>query len=193
MLDLAILGLLREQPRHGYELRRQLSDLGFWSVSFGSLYPALRRLEKQSFIVTKDQSGRRKSYRITMEGQEHLQELLEDDTAIKDDDRSFSLRLAFFRYLEPDARIEVLERRRDHVSERLKNTKASIKARANRTKEKIDRYTLALMEHGVRSAEADIAWLDELIESELAIEPKRRERRRKRTTRSRRDLTNEGA
>jgi hypothetical protein len=49
------------------------------------------------------------------------------------------------------------------------------------------------MEHGVRSAEADIAWLDELIESELAIEPKRRERRRKRTTRSRRDLTNEGA
>lgn len=184
MLDLAILGLLREQPRHGYELRRQLSDLGFWSVSFGSLYPALRRLEKQSFIVTKDQSGRRKSYRITMTGQEHLQELLEDDTAVKDDDRSFSLRLAFFRYLEPDARIEVLERRRDHLSERLKASKASIKARASRTKEKMDRYTLALMEHGVRSAEADIVWLDELIESELATEPKRRERRKTKATRS---------
>lgn len=179
MLDLAILGLLREQPRHGYELRRQLSDLGFWSVSFGSLYPALRRLEKQSLIVTKDQSGRRKSYRITMSGQEHLQELLEDDTAVKDDDRSFSLRLAFFRYLEPDARIEVLERRRDHLSERLKASKASIKARASRTKEKMDRYTLALMEHGVASAEADIVWLDELIETERAERPKRTKRRRR--------------
>jgi DNA-binding PadR family transcriptional regulator len=193
VLDLAILGLLREQPRHGYELRRQLSDLGFWSVSFGSLYPALRRLEKQSLIVTKDQSGRRKSYRITMSGQEHLQELLEDDTAVKDDDRSFSLRLAFFRYLEPDARIGVLERRRDHLSERLKASKASIKARASRTKEKMDRYTLALMEHGVRSAEADIVWLDELIESELATEPKRREPRKKKATQSAKGLTNEGA
>jgi DNA-binding PadR family transcriptional regulator len=193
VLDLAILGLLREQPRHGYELRRQLSDLGFWSVSFGSLYPALRRLEKQSLIVTKDQSGRRKSYRITMSGQEHLQEILEDDTAVKDDDRSFSLRLAFFRYLEPDARIEVLERRRDHLSERLKASRASIKARASRTKEKMDRYTLALMEHGVRSAEADIVWLDELIESELATEPKRREPRKKKAKQSAKGLTNEGA
>ena len=48
MLELAILGLLKEQPLHGYELKKRLGDtLGFlWGVSYGSLYPALRRLER---------------------------------------------------------------------------------------------------------------------------------------------------
>jgi DNA-binding PadR family transcriptional regulator len=47
LLELAILGLLKEQELHGYELKKRLTDaLGaFSSVSFGSLYPALARLE----------------------------------------------------------------------------------------------------------------------------------------------------
>ena len=52
MLELAVLGLLKEQPLHGYELKKRLGEtLGFlWGVSYGSLYPALRRLEKQGAI-----------------------------------------------------------------------------------------------------------------------------------------------
>ena len=52
MLELAILGLLKDQPLHGYELKKRLGDtLGFlWGVSFGSLYPALRRLERGGAI-----------------------------------------------------------------------------------------------------------------------------------------------
>jgi DNA-binding PadR family transcriptional regulator len=47
VLELAILGLLKEQELHGYELKKRLTEaLGsFSSVSFGSLYPALARLE----------------------------------------------------------------------------------------------------------------------------------------------------
>jgi DNA-binding PadR family transcriptional regulator len=46
VIDLAILGLLKEQPLHGYELKKRLTGvLGpLSSVSFGSLYPALARL-----------------------------------------------------------------------------------------------------------------------------------------------------
>jgi len=46
-IDLAILGLLREQDLHGYELRRRITDLAGLrpAVSFGALYPALSRLE----------------------------------------------------------------------------------------------------------------------------------------------------
>ena len=45
MLELAVLGLLKDQPLHGYELKKRLGEtLGFlWGVSYGSLYPALRR------------------------------------------------------------------------------------------------------------------------------------------------------
>lgn len=54
MLDLAILGLLEEGDLHGYEIRRQLREhLGLLAnVSFGSIYPALTRLEKSGAVVT---------------------------------------------------------------------------------------------------------------------------------------------
>ncbi len=49
MLDLAVLGLLEDNDLHGYELRKRLGDLlgqgQRLSISFGSLYPALGRLE----------------------------------------------------------------------------------------------------------------------------------------------------
>jgi DNA-binding PadR family transcriptional regulator len=53
MLDMAILGLLEERDLHGYEIRRQLRDnLGILAnVSFGSIYPALTRLEKAGAVV----------------------------------------------------------------------------------------------------------------------------------------------
>src|SRR6516165_133982 len=52
MLELAILGLLKEQDLHGYELKKRLVErLGFASgVSFGSLYPALARLESAGAV-----------------------------------------------------------------------------------------------------------------------------------------------
>jgi DNA-binding PadR family transcriptional regulator len=52
MFDLAILGLLDETDLHGYELRKRLGDLPGMglAVSFGSLYPALGRLEKAGHV-----------------------------------------------------------------------------------------------------------------------------------------------
>jgi len=52
VLELAILGMLKEQELHGYELKKRLTEaLGpFSSVSFGSLYPALSRLEASGAV-----------------------------------------------------------------------------------------------------------------------------------------------
>jgi len=43
VLELAVLGLLRRTPMHGYELRKQITSvLGlFRALSYGSLYPCL--------------------------------------------------------------------------------------------------------------------------------------------------------
>ena len=53
MLELAILGLLLESPMHGYELRKRLTGLfgAFRAFSYGSLYPALRRMQVDGLIV----------------------------------------------------------------------------------------------------------------------------------------------
>ena len=54
MLELAILGILHEAPMHGYELRKQLAaKLGTLraAISYGSLYPSLRRLQAAGWIT----------------------------------------------------------------------------------------------------------------------------------------------
>ena len=76
MLEVAILGLLKQQPMHGYQLSRELGESlgGFWRVSYGSLYPTLRRLERDGSVEpeqTEAVGGRRKTvYRITESGEQ---------------------------------------------------------------------------------------------------------------------------
>ncbi|HXQ59764.1 MAG TPA: PadR family transcriptional regulator, partial [Acidimicrobiales bacterium] len=59
MLELAILGLLEDQELHGYEIRKRLRDeLGLFSnISFGSLYPALSRLERAGAVQAIEESA----------------------------------------------------------------------------------------------------------------------------------------
>jgi DNA-binding PadR family transcriptional regulator len=170
MLELAILGLLKGQPMHGYQLSRELGDSlgGFWRVSYGSLYPTLRRLERREAVeaVQGDvaSTARRKNvYRITEKGEKLFFELLQDtpnDTSTED--TRFRVRLAFFRYLPPETRIRLLERRRSFLEDRLGTIKDSLRT----TGERADDYTLALMEHGRSATESDLVWLEGLIHAE---------------------------
>ena len=160
MLDLAVLGLLRRGSRHGYDLKRQLAELGFFRVSFGALYPALRRLEKRGFIEAMRPSTRRKAYRITPDGLVALDELLADGGEALEEDRRFQLRLAFFEFVAPERRMEILKRRRSQLLPlRAETGKVLHRAETSET----DPYTRALVRHNVARVEADIQWLDELI------------------------------
>lgn len=159
MIDLAVLGLLRKQPRHGYELKARLLELGFSRVSFGTLYPALRRLEKRGFIEALRQSGRRKAYRLTETGEAEFARIL--DTADDEEDRRFNMRLAFFQYLEPAARLRTLKRRRNQLVARLKLAQAALQRSVAEGPD--DHYTAALLRHNIETTEADINWLDQLI------------------------------
>src|SRR2546422_4821205 len=168
MLELAILGLLKERAMHGYQLRKRLADtLGsFWQVSYGSLYPALKRLQKEEaveMIFPKDQVGRRKNvYRITEKGEALFAELLDGAGQQASDDSGFSVRFAFFQYLKPETRIRLLERRRMFLEGRFSHLKDSVQ----RLKEGIDSYTLALMNRELAATETDIRWLDDVIQAE---------------------------
>ena len=181
MLELAVLGLLKERSMHGYQLKKSLSEtLGpFWQVSYGALYPALKRLSTQGAVeqvFPKTQVGRRRNvYRITDQGEEVFAELLSSSGDAIGDDNGFRVRLAFFRYLKPETRIGVLERRRAALMTRLGELRQRIAAyRAERA----DGYTMTLMRHGMDSTERDITWLDELIEAERRATRKARRARK---------------
>ena len=169
MLELAILGLLKERSMHGYQLSKRLTDTlgGFWRVSYGSLYPSLRRLERGGAVervFDQQEVGRRKNvYRITDHGEKLFLELLEEaGHETSSEDNRFRVRLAFFKYLAPDTRIRLLEKRRAFLEERLSTITTSLTA----TRDRFDTYTLSLMQHGRDSTEQDIAWLNGLIAAE---------------------------
>jgi DNA-binding PadR family transcriptional regulator len=166
VIELAVLGLLKDRPMHGYQLSRELGESlgGLWRVSYGSLYPTLRRLERDGAIESEgDVRGarRKKVYRITPKGEDLFLELLQEtpqDT--QTEDARFRMRFAFFRYLPPETRIRLLERRREALQDRLGTIAESL--RAGRT----DDYGRALIEHTRSVTESDIAWLDGLIAAE---------------------------
>jgi DNA-binding PadR family transcriptional regulator len=175
VLELAILGLLKEQELHGYELKKRLADtVGSGSgVSFGSLYPALGRLEKAGAVRVvalyaggeSIRGGRgKKVYSITERGERLFEQLLTADAGSNEDERSFNLRLAFARHLSRDDRIGMLERRRAYLLGRLARTRGSIRHGWGR----LDAYSRSLMEHGNETTEHDISWLDRLIARERA-------------------------
>lgn len=167
MLELAVLGLLKERPMHGYQLSQELGESlgGLWRVSYGSLYPTLRRLERDEAIESEagDVRGarRKKVYRITPKGEQVFLELLQEtphDT--QTEDARFRMRLAFFRYLPPETRIRLLERRQQALQERLARIAESLRVARG------DAYERALVEHNRTVTESDITWLEQLIAAE---------------------------
>jgi DNA-binding PadR family transcriptional regulator len=71
---LAILSLLADGPKHGYELIKQLEARsgGLYRASAGTVYPTLQLLEDEGMIVSETSDGKR-VYRITDEGRKELE------------------------------------------------------------------------------------------------------------------------
>lgn len=186
-LELAVLGLLKEGPMHGYELKKRLSfTLGpLYAVSYGSLYPCLSRLRQAGLVQERAGESkprrrrkatdkptdamasrivprRRKVYEITSSGETFFFEQLELG-AVYDTDR-FQTRFAFFRYMPKEMRLRLLEHRKAYLEEKLGEFKETLRA----TQARMDAYSRSLIDHGVETTEQDIRWLEGLIDQERA-------------------------
>jgi DNA-binding PadR family transcriptional regulator len=176
VLDFAVLGLLYEAPMHGYELRKRLGERlgGFRAFSYGSLYPALRRLVRAGLIVeeteppeptgTWTRRGRRRVYHLTAEGKERFAEMVTDSGPDTWEDDSFGIHLAFFSRTPAETRMRILEGRRRRVEERREGLRVTL----GRAGEQIDRYTRELHKLGLDASEREVRWLNELIAQEQA-------------------------
>ena len=77
-LDLIVLGLLRGGPANGWELTQsiQVTSKGALEVNYGSLYPALRRLEARGLVTAKwgvsENNRRARFYALTAAGRRQL-------------------------------------------------------------------------------------------------------------------------
>ena len=166
-LELAVLGLLQETPLHGYELRKRLNLLLGWTrlLSYGSLYPALKRMLRAGWITevaTSNAVSRRQRivYQITPAGIEFFTSEITESGPAAWEDESFNMRFAFFSRTDANVRLRILEGRRSRLQERLD------RARSQHGED--DRYVSELRRHSIESVEREVRWLTELIEAERA-------------------------
>ncbi|MFW6077975.1 MAG: PadR family transcriptional regulator [Gemmatimonadota bacterium] len=79
-LDLIVLRMLRAGPANGWELTQsiQVTSRGAFQVNYGSIYPALRRLEAQGWVKgrwgTTENNRRARFYELTRSGRRQLDE-----------------------------------------------------------------------------------------------------------------------
>lgn len=184
-LEFAVLGILHEGPMHGYELRKQLTTkLGAIraAISYGSLYPTLRRLQAANLITEAGEAAAtddavppltsrrgRVVYKITAEGKERFGDLLAETGPETWEDTGFGVHFAFFARTDRATRLRILEGRRRRVEERREGLR-DVLARAA---ERLDAYTLELQRHGLDSCEREVRWLEELIANERSGQPPR--------------------
>lgn len=164
-LKYAILGLLKEKPMHGYELRQRFRQmLGyFWRMSHGSLYPILKKLEREGLVTSEKlpQEGKpdAKVYSLTEQGEEAFLEWLRQpvEEVVPSHD-SLVLKLAFFEHLTKEEALGQLHRIRGFYAQTVQGLKQAHQAAEERSP-----YQALIVEGGIAHFEAALAWVDKMI------------------------------
>jgi DNA-binding PadR family transcriptional regulator len=169
-IELAVLGLLHEGPMHGYELRKRLNLMLGWGrvLSYGSLYPTLKKMLRASLIeetattMTPVTRRPRIVYQVTEAGHAEFERLMSEVGPTAWEDDNFDIRFAFFGRTDMEIRLRVLEGRRTRLQERLDRVQNQLAM----TQKEVDQYAAELQRHGVESVEREVRWLSDLINAE---------------------------
>jgi DNA-binding PadR family transcriptional regulator len=167
---LVILGLLRQQPLHGYELKHILEEeMGDWtSIAFGSIYFALGKLEEEGMIVkvATEQEGKRPSrsvYQISEAGRDEFLRLLRE-TWVTPERQYFSLDvgIAFMDALP-------VEEVKGYLQGRISGLEQALAYMDEHEKEQLSRDDVPasakmVFEHSRVHMNAELDWLTDLLE-----------------------------
>ena len=179
--EAALLGLLTEGERSGYDLRKRIerSVAYFWAPAKSQIYAVLPRLEEAGFATRREiaQSDRpdKHLYRITPAGRRALKAWIERGPAEPAPDKNpMLLKLFFGAAADPDRLIEQVRERRE-TGEQLKRELEEIEATKPRPGEEEDFYPSLTRLWGHVYADALIAWAEE-VERRIATRARRRAR-----------------
>jgi DNA-binding PadR family transcriptional regulator len=161
MLKYALLGLLAQEPRHGYDLKSTFEVMlgGTWPLNIGQVYTTLSRLERdglvESQVVPQDLLPDRKVYSLTQAGREHLRRWLAEPTEgtvrLKDE---FFIKLLIHHILSSDETHALIWKQRQIYMQRLSHLTA-LQADVD-----LAPPTRLLVEGAILHVEADLEWLD---------------------------------
>jgi DNA-binding PadR family transcriptional regulator len=172
-VQLVILGLLSEQPRHGYELRQEVERrlyATYINLSGGSLYYNLGQLERAGYIEKAwvEQKGRypaRQVYQLTPAGQDYLQaelrRLLFDTEGREKLFDPLNAALAFGYFISDD---ELREALTIHLKWAQKQAEWIVAQQAYWRAQNISLTQAKIIEHGLTHVKAEIDWLEKFLQ-----------------------------
>jgi DNA-binding PadR family transcriptional regulator len=164
--ELAILSLVAEKPRHGYEMEQVIEGRGMreWTeVGFSSIYYLLKKLEKDGLVESQlEQTERgpaRKVYRPTPAGWQALHDGVIEALSVPQPCYSpLQLGMANLPGIPPDEAIAALQQycealiaHREHAQERWDAQKP------------LPYFVDAMFDHSITMIKAEIAWIGKLI------------------------------
>lgn len=166
--ELAILHLLIEKPRHGYEIEEVIEQRGMreWTaIGFSSIYYLLNKLEKVGLVEKSlqeiGQGPARKVFRITPAGLQKLREgALASLASYRGNYQSLLLGLANLTILYRDEALEAIGRHRDGLAEHRSNV-----ARRAEQQRPLPDVVEALFDYSLTMMDARLTWLDTFIDA----------------------------
>lgn len=166
--ELAILSLIAEKPRHGYEIEQIIDERGMreWTeVGFSSIYYLLKKLEKTGLIEShlEQAEGRgpaRKVYQVTQAGTEAQVEASLDALSVPE--RCFTpflLGVSNLPELPQDLVVDAVRRYRDELDSRREH----VIARAQ-DQQPLPDHVATMFEYSLNQVEAELAWIEKFIQ-----------------------------
>jgi DNA-binding PadR family transcriptional regulator len=166
----AILGLLAQKPRHGYELHSAFSTVvggAAWDVKPAQIYTTLERLEESGLVETKSDLGEgrepdRRIYAITRDGREALKDWFNDSVATEHQRDEFYVKLMVGLLSGEADPTRIIQIQRSRLFQELHD--------ATTQRDKFDPLIeiaqILLVDKAIMHLEADLRWLD-MIEMRL--------------------------
>ena len=165
-LELAILGLIAEEPRHGYRIEADIEGRGIrqWTdIGFSSIYQALKKLETAGLLegdLYQEGAGpARKVYRLSAAGRRSLAEAvrrrLSDPRPHSGD---FDLGLANLPSLPAAEQVAAVGAYRRALAARIAQVKSK---REQDGGESLPPHVQALFGHSLAMMVAELAWIDQ--------------------------------
>ncbi|GBF75634.1 hypothetical protein PA598K_04054 [Paenibacillus sp. 598K] len=166
MLEQVILGMLLEGKMSGYDLKKIIEQsIGiFYKVSYGNLYPALKRMTERGWIEEEEtgDAKNKKLYSICPEGKAAFQDWLKEP--LQANKREHLIKIFFYDYLDEATRLQQLETYQRGVQMQIAQMQAVQQIVAGEL-EQIDNkddyyYRLSVMYYGIEFFKMENNWLE---------------------------------
>lgn len=166
----ALLGLLAQRPRHGYELRAAFEALvggeEIWDVKPAQIYTTLARLEEGGLVTEEglEQAGgpEKRIYGLTSEGRSELNHWFASSVSEEHQRDEFFIKLMLSIDDEKADPYKVIQAQRSALYQQLH----AVTARRNTANPRSELAQIFLLDKMIMHLEADLKWLD-LLEARL--------------------------